>query len=150
MRLAQRPRVVLDTNVVFSGLYTRSGPPFEIVHRWHTRQFALVLTPAINAEYHRIIAAARADKRMRLDGFDSELFFRLLAIDALWFEASVSLLVHSRDPADDILLEAAMASNAAFLVSGDKDLLVLNGDPRLGALHIVHPQDFLIALARTI
>ncbi len=45
-----------------------------------------------------------------------------------------------RDPKDDKLLELAVSGNADFLVTGDKDLLVLN--PFRG-LEIVTPREFL-------
>lgn len=146
VRRARRPRVVLDTNVVFSGLYRRDGPPFEILHHWHTRQFELILSQDLNLEYHRIIDAAEADRHLILSGFDSRLFQQLLAIDAIWTDANVTLLVRSRDPDDDRLLQAAMGGQAAYLVTGDNDLLVLDGDVRLGTLRIVRPAEFLVLL----
>lgn len=57
------------------------------------------------------------------------------------------LPVHCRDPKDDYLLACAAAGRADFLVTGDRDLLALDGDPALGALRILAPADFLAALA---
>ena len=142
----RRPRVVIDTNVVFSGLYSRSGPPFEILHRWHARQFQLIATPALNLEYHRVIDEARSDPRITLSGFDYKLFARLLAIEARWFDGKVSLLIQSRDTKDNMLLEGAVGGHASYLVTGDSDLLILRSDPRLAPLSIVRPQEFLRAL----
>lgn len=45
-----------------------------------------------------------------------------------------------RDPKDNKLLELAVSGNANFLVTGDKDLLVLN--PFRG-IEIIVPRDFL-------
>jgi putative PIN family toxin of toxin-antitoxin system len=45
-----------------------------------------------------------------------------------------------RDPKDDMLLELAVSGNADFLVTGDKDLLVLN--PFRGA-QILTPREFI-------
>ncbi len=45
-----------------------------------------------------------------------------------------------RDPKDDKLLELAVSGNADFLVTGDKDLLVLN--PFRG-VEIITPREFL-------
>lgn len=45
-----------------------------------------------------------------------------------------------RDPKDDKLLDLAVGGNANFLVTGDKDLLVLN--PFHG-IEIIMPRDFL-------
>jgi predicted nucleic acid-binding protein len=47
---------------------------------------------------------------------------------------------------DERILGAALAGNADFLVTGDEDLLVLAGDPRLGSLRIVTVAAFLAIL----
>lgn len=49
-------------------------------------------------------------------------------------------IVVCRDPKDDKLLELAVSGNADFLVTGDKDLLVLN--PFRG-VEIITPREFL-------
>ena len=61
---------------------------------------------------------------------------------------SETIPVAVRDPKDTHLLAAALGGNAAFLVTGDADLLVLNGDPALGPLRIVTARAFLDDLAR--
>ncbi len=53
----------------------------------------------------------------------------------------IPLQVHaSRDPADDKFLGCALAANATYIVTGDKDLLVL--DPWRG-IRVVTPRMFL-------
>jgi putative PIN family toxin of toxin-antitoxin system len=54
-------------------------------------------------------------------------------------EISESITV-CRDPKDDKLLELAVSGTADFLVTGDKDLLVLN--PFRG-VEIISPREFL-------
>jgi predicted nucleic acid-binding protein len=49
-----------------------------------------------------------------------------------------------RDPNDDMVLECAVVSGAQFIVTGDKDLLVLN--PYSG-IQIVTPAEFLAETA---
>ncbi|HEV8160029.1 MAG TPA: putative toxin-antitoxin system toxin component, PIN family, partial [Pyrinomonadaceae bacterium] len=55
-------------------------------------------------------------------------------------ETSETIVV-CRDPKDDKLLELALSGNADFLVTGDKDLLVLN--PFRGGVKIITPREFL-------
>ena len=57
-----------------------------------------------------------------------------------------TLPVHVRDPKDAKILALALGGNADYLVTGDDDLLVLNGDPRLGKLQIVTVHTFLTVL----
>lgn len=51
-----------------------------------------------------------------------------------------------RDPNDAHILAAAITGEADYLVTGDRDLLVLAGTPELGRLRIVTPAEFLAML----
>jgi len=57
-------------------------------------------------------------------------------------EETVPALV--RDPKDDYLLAHALVARADYLVTGDKDLLVLNP---VGDLQILSPTQFTLILA---
>ena len=57
-----------------------------------------------------------------------------------------SLPIVVRDVKDEIVLATAIAGNADFIVTGDQDLLVLDGDPVIGKLRIVTVRAFLAAL----
>jgi predicted nucleic acid-binding protein len=57
------------------------------------------------------------------------------------------LPVHIRDPKDERVLAAALGGRADYLVTGDDDLLVLNGDPRIRTLKIVTVREFLDLLS---
>jgi putative PIN family toxin of toxin-antitoxin system len=143
---ARRPSIVLDTNVVVSGVLSRSGPPFEILHLWHARRFTLIVTDRVNREYHRILSEVQTTRVRKLQGFDPTRFLHLLAVDAVWIDREIEPIIRSRDPNDDHLLSAAMNGRADFLVTGDIDLLELEGDPRLGSLRIISPRDFVLDL----
>ena len=58
------------------------------------------------------------------------------------------LPIHSRDSHDDKFLAVALGGNAEYLITGDDDLLVLQGDPRLGTLQIVTAREYLQLLAQ--
>jgi putative PIN family toxin of toxin-antitoxin system len=140
---ARRPSAVLDTNVVVSGVFTRTGPPFEILHLWHARRFTLILTERVNREYHRILSDAQKRRSHKLLGFDPTLFLHLLSVDAVWIDREIEPIIRSRDPNDDPLLSAALNGEADFLVTGDIDLLELASDPRLGSIRIITPRAFV-------
>jgi len=55
--------------------------------------------------------------------------------------------IHSRDSHDDSFLAVALGGNAEYLITGDDDLLVLQGDPRLGMLRVVTAREYLQILA---
>jgi predicted nucleic acid-binding protein len=54
-----RLRIVLDTNVLLSGIFF-AGVPGRILEAWQAGAVSLVLSPAILAEYHRAGTALAA------------------------------------------------------------------------------------------
>jgi hypothetical protein len=49
-------RVVLDTNVLVSGIFF-SGPPSRILKAWRSGRLTLVYSPPIFEEYERVLAS---------------------------------------------------------------------------------------------
>jgi len=140
-------RAVLDTNVIVSGIILLRGLPYAILEAWRHGRFRLVTTVEQRAEIARVVhrpkfAARYAPDEAEIDG----LLFRLARDSEVISISVIDSPITVRDPDDEHVLAAAMASNADFLVSGDKDLLVLAGDPRLGTLQIVPPRAFIDAL----
>ena len=128
--------VVIDSSVWISVLqfgwkYTTPVRAVEAALRWHT----LATSQEINAETRRILV-----EKFQWSSDDAQ---RLVA--AYLKKANhitISGTVHvCRDPNDDMVLECAMVSGAQCIVSGDKDLLVL--DPYNG-IRIVTPAEFLV------
>ena len=115
-------RVVLDTNVLVSGLAYPESVPGRIVSVWRQGGLDVVLSHYILEELSRVLPRL---KRMRLsDGEIRDL------VDSLLFLADVvepnggrdeSL----RDAADQQILGTMLASKADYLITGDKDLLAL-------------------------
>ena len=54
-----------------------------------------------------------------------------------------TLPVQVRDPKDEHVLAAALSGKADYLVTGDEDLLHLDGDPKLGNLQIITAREFV-------
>jgi uncharacterized protein len=71
--------------------------------------------------------------------------------DAQWVSPldEVKLPLHCRDAKDDKLLACAMGADADYIITGDQDLLVLNGNTLLGKLAIVTPRQFIEMLPTT-
>jgi len=53
------------------------------------------------------------------------------------------LPIRSRDPKDNKLLACAFSINVDYLITGNEDLLILNGNSALGNLKIITAKDFL-------
>ena len=48
-----KPRVVLDTNVLVSGLL--GGTATDVIRRWRAGDFQMILSPEIMAEYENVL-----------------------------------------------------------------------------------------------
>jgi putative PIN family toxin of toxin-antitoxin system len=121
-------RLVLDTNVLVSGLLFPGGPPSRLVHAWRSGAFDLVISDFVIDELTRIwthLAPRLKASPTDLADFIDTVVVRaeLLRIDAVMLaQASAAGL---RDPNDLPVLPLLIGSGADYLVTGDKDLLVL-------------------------
>lgn len=129
-------RTVFDTNVLISALLLPESLPRQAVDL--ALEFGTLL---ISEATLRELAAVL--KRPRFDSFvthpEREVFLRRLASVAEWVEPSLRLAV-CRDPKDDKFLELAVDGRADVVVTGDKDLLVLNPFRGIG---VMTPAQFL-------
>lgn len=119
------PRVVLDTGVVLSALVFRSGIVARLRAAWQTRQFQPLASAATVAELLRALAYPK----FRLGPGERE---ELLA-DYLPWCTVIELprppprVPACRDKNDVAFLQLAVAGGARYLVTGDRDLLSLDG-----------------------
>lgn len=144
MRKSSLVRVVVDTNVLFSGLISESGAPFEILELWRAAQLRLVATEAILAEYQRVLARPAFTTRFGFDEAAVEaLISQLRDEESVAVDASFEVSIKCRDPKDQKFLTAAVAAAVPYLISGDDDILACAGDPGLGEVRIVRPREFL-------
>lgn len=115
-------RVVLDTNVLVSGLAYPGSLPGRIVTAWRQGGLEVVLSHYILDELARVlprlprISMTSADIR---DLADSFMFLADMVEPADVQDETL------RDPADQPVLATLLAAEAQYLVTGDKDLLAL-------------------------
>ncbi|MGH7625267.1 MAG: putative toxin-antitoxin system toxin component, PIN family [Gemmatimonadaceae bacterium] len=108
-------RIVLDTNVLISGLLSAHGPPAQLLDLALTGELALLLDDRILAEYREVTQRPRF-------GFSQADVAR--AVDALAViaehVAAPPLAVNLPDPGDLPFLEVAAAGGADALVTGNR------------------------------
>jgi len=138
-----RTRIVLDTNLLVSGLIVPRGLPHRLLAEWRQGSFRLLVTDAILAEYAAVLARPHFAAKYGLTTAVVAALLRRMRVQGEWVTPKGTIPVAVRDPKDIHLLAAALGGNADYLVTGDADLLVLAGDPSLGALHIVMARAFL-------
>ena len=110
-----RPRVVVDTNVVISAAMKAGGLEEKIIKLVATREFALYASPAIMAEYETVLS------RSKFARIDPTRIAQLVA--ALKAEATMVTPLHrvSESPhePDNRFLECAEVAEAEYLITGN-------------------------------
>ena len=125
---------VFDTNVLIAAIITE-GVCTKLLHRARSREFSLVSCPFIMAEIRRVLS-----KKFRLlhDETASAMEPVSEAIEHI-IKHNVKITDICRDADDDNVLACALAAKAAYLVTGDADLLELKN---LRGVKIITPRDF--------
>lgn len=132
-------KAILDTNVVISGIFWK-GAPFQILKAWQEQRFRLAISLPLLDEYHRVLEemtrkrpSAVLGSILELIGLHSEM------VEPVSFARTIC-----SDPEDDKFLEAAVAANADYVVTGDAALLSLKNHQRI---QILRPAQFLKLLS---
>jgi len=115
-------KVVLDTNVLISGIYF-GGLPGKILEAWGARRFQLLVSTEILQEYLNV-AERLAD---RYAGVEYESILGLIIQNAELVQPSDLPEPVSTDPDDDKFLACALAGGSTTIVSGDSDLINVSG-----------------------
>ena len=132
---ANKINVVIDTQIFLRAAINRQSLPGKLVFDLRDR-YILVTSPQMMAEVTDVLSrpALRTKFKTLTDATLNGILTRIA--DAEIIEVTDVEAV-SRDPKDDIFLACARASGANYVVSEDKDLLVLNpykGIPIIDAL----------------
>lgn len=119
------PRVVLDTNLLLSALVFASGRLAVLRHAWQEKRFIPLVSKVTAAELIRVLAYPK----FKLDADEQR---ELLADYLPWCETLRIPNPPPRTPAcrddfDQPFLQLAVAGQASYLVTGDQDLLILDG-----------------------
>ena len=133
-------RAILDPNVVISGAISSQGAPADALRSLASGEFELIASQALLGELERALAYPKL--RPYISESDAADLVRWVADSAsVVVGPDTDSPVQSRDPNDDYLIALASAHRAA-LVSGDKDLLALEGE-----IPVFSPRAFLDLLA---
>ena len=120
-------RVVLDTNVLLSGIAYPASIPGKIMAAWRHGSIDVVLSDFILDELRRVLP--RLQTRHGLTKNEINDLVDSLTLLAETVEPEAGLEAALRDANDQpvlgTLLAARSASGASYLVTGDKDLLAL-------------------------
>jgi len=134
-------RIVLDTNVLVSALLFK-GRLAGFVDLWRVGEIVPVISRETFTELQDVLhypKFALAEDEIQAIVEDEILpFFEVVDVNEVVTGAC-------RDPYDDQFLSVAVNSGAAYIVTGDKDLLDMG---KYRGVRIVSPQEFLASLER--
>jgi putative PIN family toxin of toxin-antitoxin system len=116
-------RVVLDTNVLVSGIAFPGGVPGRIVAAWRQGGLDVVLSRYILDELARVLP--RLNHRLHWSEAEFADFIDILAINVDLVEPAAADDTDLRDAADQPVLGTLLTAKADYLVTGDLDLLAL-------------------------
>lgn len=115
-------RVVLDTNVLISGLLSHTSTPARAVEHAITRGQLIASADTLRELMSKLLSP-KFDPYVTRERRDA-LLLRLAPL--IEIVEVVQVVRACRDPSDDKFLEAAVNGRADVIVSGDRDLLALN------------------------
>ena len=120
-------KVLVDANILISIMLSPRGVPGAILDRAISGSFSLLVSEHTLAEVLRSCRGkpyiAQRVSPSRAEGFVDAIRTGSIVLPTLEppFEP------YTRDPKDDYLIAHALAEDVDILVSGDRDLLALNG-----------------------
>jgi hypothetical protein len=130
--------IVLDTNILVSGLISRTNPPGELIEAFKAGRFTLVTSKPQLLEFQRVLTYRRLQKYVRHEQSQTLIATIVSVAEIVDNLPSVEF---SPDPDDNFIIATAIAGNADLLVSGDKsDLLILD---KVEGIPIVTPRQAL-------
>lgn len=135
-----KPRVFLDSNVIFSGMYSSAGAPGVILERFIQGKLSVVISQQVLEEVVRTIKgklpeALPALRRLLMSAPPEIAKDPATEEVARWAE-----MLHIEDAS---ILAAAIAAQPDYLVTGDRHFLEDPGIAHQSGLHIVTPAQLL-------
>jgi putative PIN family toxin of toxin-antitoxin system len=131
-------RIVVDTNVLVSGLRSRGGSPARVLRLVYSGALVPLFDARVLAEYREVLARPKFRDRITPDDA-AELVLVVEALGERIDAPPVPLVM--RDPTDLPFLEVALAGEADALVTGNR-----RDYPDACGVRVLSPAELLEAL----
>lgn len=130
-------KVVIDTNVLISGLLKTSVTCRRIIHKLSNKEFSLIVSKEILEEFIEVMGRPKFHHIIMKE--TAERLIEVIRTQASIVHPRQKLTI-CRDPEDNKFLEAASEGKADFLITGGEDLLSLES---LHKTRILSPSEFV-------
>jgi len=129
-------RAVLDTNVLISGVIA-TGVPHELLVKGFNHEYQIVVSVETLTEFRKTLL--KYPDRFHMDEQEIQDEVETIRYFAEFVAPQEDITAVEDDPDDDKFLEAAVAGDVDYLVSGDGHLLSLDS---FRGIEIVEPRTF--------
>jgi uncharacterized protein len=134
-------KIVLDTNVFVSGIFF-GGPPGTILEAWQDGSVQLVVSLEVLTEYNRVCE----ELALQFADVDPSSLLALAALQGEVCEPAPLPAQVCDDPDDDKFISLAISAGVTYVVTGDKQLLAVNG---YNGIKAIRPREFVDRYLRT-
>lgn len=129
-------RAVLDTNVLISGVIS-TGVPHDLLVRGFSSDYEIIVSVATLTEFRDTLH--KYPEKFHMDEAEIQQEVETIRYFAEFVDPDETITAVNDDPDDDKFLEAAVAGQVDYLVSGDRHLLDLGS---FREIEIVDPRTF--------
>lgn len=136
-------RAVVDTNLLVSSILLNRGYPHELVKHWRKNSYTLVVSNALVDELATTLKKPKITTKYRVTERRIQGVLKPIYKHALKTSSESTVALSIRDADDQAIIATALNGQVDYLVTGDKDLLDLKGNPKIGKLKIVTVKEFL-------
>ena len=129
-------KAVLDTNVLISSVIA-TGVPHDVVVKGFSGEYQIVVSVATLTEFRETLL--KYPDRFGMDEGEVQREVETIRYFAEFVEPDAEIAAVEDDSDDDKFLEAAVAGNVDYVISGDQHLLDLGS---FRGIEIVDPRTF--------
>ena len=134
-----KPRIVLDTNNLISGIFFERGNEARVLDETLAGRAKLLASLETLQEFQETVSRPK----FQLSALEVLAVFQLTVSSCEIVLAPQRAKVKCRDPHDQKFLDCGVAGRADFLVTGDRDLLILR---QVGRTKIVTAAELISTL----
>jgi putative PIN family toxin of toxin-antitoxin system len=118
-------RVVIDTNIIVSGIIQKKGYPYNVVKSWENGNIILITSLKLIDEVKKVFFYPKIKEKFKLEYSEiNHVVQNLLKYSVTITNLPVINFIKT-DPSDNIILSTAEEGKANFIITGDSHLLTL-------------------------
>jgi len=139
----KKPRVVIDSNVIYSGLLSQKGSSFKLLKLIPDNAFTVAVSVPLILEYESVLVKNLGKLNLNKKDINDFLdYICAVAEDTRIFYLWRPLL---KDPYDDHILEVAVSSNSKYIITYNiKDFV----EARSFGIKVISPDVFLTEILK--